>query len=361
MSDQKYQPDFIKWYEPEFWADPHVNRGMTWMQRLLYRALTQAALFCSTRPYLPADDNQLWLLADAGSPQNWLDNKDPVLVKFHKVTIDGVEYWAHKRLLSEWEYILEVAEAKRRGGKARAQQRFNSSSAPDNSSSAHAKHALKQPLLEVEGEEEGEVDGDKHPEHDSCPWCSSNPCKHPSVCENRRVRAGLNSDTPASSTKPAPRVPTRKLGFDPYSVEPFDGWTAVQIAEVVRYHWEYLPTTEEEPFWRDKTNTEDFFKRNFSKMAEQVKPIPDKKPARKTEPVQRINDPNCAVCHGKGIDALRPCNLCACVRFKNEAGEFVSYYDWMVLNKKTNKHFEEDFAKEIPLYKTLGLPEVVHA
>ena len=77
----------------------------------------------------------------------------------------------------------------------------------------------------------------------------------------------------------------------------------------------------------------------------------------RTEPIQRIHDPNCPTCQGQGIDAKRHCNLCACVRFKNEAGDFVSYYDFLVGNKKTNKFFETDFAKEIPLYKTLGLSE----
>lgn len=201
-----------------------------------------------------------------------------------------------------------------------------------------------------------------------CSFCHKNPCPFPKVCENKKARAALESGTPpVSPVQPvsAKRTPAgkRKVGFDPYSILPWDGWTAEQITEVVNYHWAYLPTTDEEPFWRDKTNSEEFFKRNFEKMASQVKPIPGKKPKKsaRVEPVQRIHDPNCAVCSGDGIDALRPFSLCACVRFKNAEGQFVSYYDYQVLNKKVNKFFEEDFAKEIPSMKRAGLPEGVHA
>src|ERR1039458_10081733 len=67
---QEYQPPYQFWHEPDFWADECVSRGMTFMQRHFYRALLQAAFYCSTRPYLPTSDDELWKLADAGTKDN---------------------------------------------------------------------------------------------------------------------------------------------------------------------------------------------------------------------------------------------------------------------------------------------------
>jgi hypothetical protein len=117
-------PKFIPWSELDFWNDPVVVQAMNWMQRHLYRALLLKAHVCATRPYLPDDDNQLWLLADAGSLKNWTDNKEPILQKFTREVIDGKPMLAHKRVLSDWantiEYYEGKREAARQGGLARA-------------------------------------------------------------------------------------------------------------------------------------------------------------------------------------------------------------------------------------------------
>ena len=116
---QEYQPPYQFWHEGDFWGDECVSRGMTFMQRHFYRALLQAAFYSSSRPYLPTSDDELWKLADAGSLENWIQNKDAILVKFQKTTVKGVELFSHKRLMRDWIKLLQGSEkqSKRRAGK----------------------------------------------------------------------------------------------------------------------------------------------------------------------------------------------------------------------------------------------------
>jgi len=117
-STQKYQPKYIFWHELEFMGDEQVAVGMTNLQRHFYRALCIKGMFCSTRPYLPDDDNQLWVLADAGSLKIWQENKDAVLVKFQPAEIEGVKLLAHKRLLRDWDLLSEDHNKKVKAGRA---------------------------------------------------------------------------------------------------------------------------------------------------------------------------------------------------------------------------------------------------
>jgi len=84
----KEAPTYICWHEQDFIGDRLVVR-MTPHQRLMYRALCQVARFCDTQPYLPDDDNELFVLADADSLEHWQENRDAVLAKFQRITIDG--------------------------------------------------------------------------------------------------------------------------------------------------------------------------------------------------------------------------------------------------------------------------------
>jgi hypothetical protein len=98
------------------------------------------------------------------------------------------------------------------------------------------------------------------------------------------------ADDLGSGPEAAPQpmaLPKRKLGFDPYAVEPFEDWTEAQIKLVVAYHWKY----NESSFWREQTKSGEFFRRNFGKMAEQV-PHGWKPPAPKTTLVWDRNCPN---------------------------------------------------------------------
>ena len=105
MSEQTYEPQYICWHEREFAADVVVRR-MTPHQRLMYRSLLQSAYYCSTRPNLPDDDEQLCDLADADSVEMWQGNKKAVMRKF--TLKDGL--WSHKRLLADWEQLLAAHE-----------------------------------------------------------------------------------------------------------------------------------------------------------------------------------------------------------------------------------------------------------
>jgi hypothetical protein len=109
LNGQEYIPPYQFWREQEFWADEIVSRGMNWMQRHLYKALLQAAFYCSTRPYLPTSDDELWILADAGTRENWLENKSAIMAKFQPKKVKGVDVWAHKRLMRDWIKLLEYS------------------------------------------------------------------------------------------------------------------------------------------------------------------------------------------------------------------------------------------------------------
>lgn len=116
-----YKPPFMCWFEADFWADRAVT-SMTWLQRLFYRALLQAAFQCDTRPYLPDDDAQLWVLAGAPNLKTWQREKGSILAKFSPLEIDGERVLGNKRVLEEW-YIAtakhETASQKGKIGRAK--------------------------------------------------------------------------------------------------------------------------------------------------------------------------------------------------------------------------------------------------
>lgn len=150
-------------------------------------------------------------------------------------------------------------------------------------------------------------------EHDGAALCSG--------CDD--YQGSCSCVTKPATANPAPK---RKLGFDPYAVAPFDGWTAEQIQTVVTYHWEHG----ESDFWRTKTRSKEWFKKHFATMAEQMPTDwhPPTANAVQREAIREVADPACTVCHGNGIDASRPANLCACARFVTAEGKHVSYYEF---------------------------------
>jgi hypothetical protein len=123
VSEAKRKPLYQPWNEEAFRADLHVG-AMAPTQRWMYRTLLQAAFFHSTRPYLPDDDAQLWLLAGCESPKQWERNKDVVRAMFTPIQVAGVRLLSQKRLLADWNRIEEkreaLAEAGRKGGRANA-------------------------------------------------------------------------------------------------------------------------------------------------------------------------------------------------------------------------------------------------
>lgn len=112
-----YQP----WNEEEFQSDFRV-RGMSSTQRWMYKSLLQSAFFHETRPYLPRDDEVLWILSGAGSIEEWLRNKEPVL-KCFTATPDNPELIQNKRVCKDWnrltEYRTKMAEMGKQSASAK--------------------------------------------------------------------------------------------------------------------------------------------------------------------------------------------------------------------------------------------------
>ncbi len=104
--DANSKPMYQPWNEEEFQADVFV-RGMTWLQRHLYRALLQAMFFHSTRPFLPADDEVLWVLSGAESIEMWQKNKSKILKRFTAVS-DRPELLENKRVTADWERLTDA-------------------------------------------------------------------------------------------------------------------------------------------------------------------------------------------------------------------------------------------------------------
>lgn len=124
-SDPNGKPDYIPWNEDEFYADINV-RGLSTIQKWMYRTLLQNAFFCPSRPYLPDNDDMLWILAGCESKQQWDENKEAIRKIFFSVRKDGKKLLAQKRLLSDWNALvnrrLEYIERARKGGEARSKQ-----------------------------------------------------------------------------------------------------------------------------------------------------------------------------------------------------------------------------------------------
>ena len=113
---EKIKPKYITWYEDAFQAELRV-RHMRPVQRHFYRSLLVQANYCSTRPYLPDDDPQLWMLADADSLEHWTEHAPAVRAMFTPVTIGGTKLLSQKRLLKEWETMEAVFSGKGYGNK----------------------------------------------------------------------------------------------------------------------------------------------------------------------------------------------------------------------------------------------------
>ncbi|MGB8580985.1 MAG: hypothetical protein WCD47_09195 [Candidatus Sulfotelmatobacter sp.] len=181
-------PRFIPWSELDFWNDPVVVQAMNWQQRHLYRALLLKAHVCATRPYLPDDDNQLWLLADAGSLKNWMENRDAVLQKFTREEIEGVRVLSHKRVLRDWtntvEHYENKREAARKGGLAK---QANKEAAELSTCLANGKQPLsKRCLTETDTEADNSLSHklSQSPDQSVCSSNGDQPQSQPSQCDS---------------------------------------------------------------------------------------------------------------------------------------------------------------------------------
>jgi hypothetical protein len=98
----------------------------------MYRTLLQAAFFHSTRPHLPDDDAQLWLLAGCESPKQWERNKEAVRAMFTTVDVNGVSLLSQKRLLADWDRLEEKRQMLSENGRRGRKAQLESSNRPAN-------------------------------------------------------------------------------------------------------------------------------------------------------------------------------------------------------------------------------------
>lgn len=106
-----YQP----WNEEHFMADERVqvmSKYAVW----IYRTLLGRAFFCSTRPYLPDDDNLLWSLAGCESKDQWLKYRPEVVPMFKPTTRRGQKLLCQKRVLRDWNALRDLRKAKSESG-----------------------------------------------------------------------------------------------------------------------------------------------------------------------------------------------------------------------------------------------------
>lgn len=124
---ERSKPDFQPWREEAFRSDLRL-RSLTPHQRLMYRALLCAAFVENTRPYLPDDDNWLWLLADADSKEQWLKDKPALMAFFERIEEDGKPLLANPKVSEHWETIAEkragILESRSGAGKMGADARW---------------------------------------------------------------------------------------------------------------------------------------------------------------------------------------------------------------------------------------------
>src|SRR5437773_3165125 len=140
---QNYKPRFITWYERDFREDRAVQR-MTPHQRALYRNLLMDCYNGDDRPYLTSDDNMLWIIAEADSLEDWLANKALIMSKF-KPYNEGLLY--NKRVLVEWDILLEKLKHQKNSGLASAVARRTRASLVDKASPVEERKEEEEPKI----------------------------------------------------------------------------------------------------------------------------------------------------------------------------------------------------------------------
>lgn len=149
----KQKPGYQPWNEEEFLSDVYV-RGMTPVQRWMYRTLLQASFFHSTRPYLPKEEAILWVLAGCESLEQWRANSGPVLARF-ETTENGLI--GNKRVVEDWGKLLDKREKMAELGRksASVKRTFNGSQPVVNEelTSKSKRESNSQSQSEVETEE----------------------------------------------------------------------------------------------------------------------------------------------------------------------------------------------------------------
>ena len=140
MMSETYKPKYFCWYEENFWSDRRVVR-MPPLARHFYRALLCSALFCRTRPFLPLDEIELQILADA-EPHDWTIHRDTILGMFTK-TERG---YSHPRLDVQWALLEDQMKQWKEMGRRSAAKRSSKVQPPFNAGSTEQDVDLEQDL-----------------------------------------------------------------------------------------------------------------------------------------------------------------------------------------------------------------------
>ena len=199
----KYQP----WSHEEFMSDRRVRR-MSPIAAKTYMMLLHEAFVCSTRPYLPCDEEELELMAYCTDHEEWLSVRATVLGMFEKITVGGVEVISNKRLVQDWAKLQEIRGARSRAGKKGGQAKPSNCLAKPNTCLTGLDLCLAKPSMEVKVSKVSKVKEvrEENPEtaEDSLSFSEQNDGQGDEVkikkelekiCAAHGVRAGGYSDT----------------------------------------------------------------------------------------------------------------------------------------------------------------------
>ena len=99
-SDERWKPPFMPWFEGDFAGSFNV-RKMPRLARLMYRSLLMQGWHSDRPPYLPNNDADLSVMADAPTPEDWVEHRENILARFKK-TEDGLWLY-HPKALREYD------------------------------------------------------------------------------------------------------------------------------------------------------------------------------------------------------------------------------------------------------------------
>jgi uncharacterized protein YdaU (DUF1376 family) len=299
-STQQYEPKYQAWREKDFSSDIAVMR-MTPHQRLMYRSLCQRAFYCSTRPDLPTDDQELCDLADADDVEHWLANKKAVMRKF---ILDG-EVWYSKRLRSDWDDITGVREQASKAGKSSANGRQRST----NGRWSDDQRVSNDPPTKVKVKVNGKVkEESKESLLATSPDVGETPTTptpretletpRPTLVRNKSVGNSFlpkwdeQSNSPDSKTSSKTSAPVK---FDPLNFkEPIGDDPVKEVRRVMFYCFKEM----EDGYWRKNIPTREDLIRAYPAMKKQVPN--DFVVSGQWYREIRVVNPDCPICQGVG-------------------------------------------------------------
>jgi uncharacterized protein YdaU (DUF1376 family) len=106
----------MPWFEGDFSGSFNVRR-MEPLARLMYRSLLQQGWHSDNPPYLPNNEVDLMLMADAPMPEAWAEHRESILARF-QTTEDGQRLF-HPKAVREYERARQEHDRKAKAGALR--------------------------------------------------------------------------------------------------------------------------------------------------------------------------------------------------------------------------------------------------